>query len=212
MSITHRGHLIVVEGIEGSGKSTQATLLYEQLQENKVPSVLAREPGDTQTGETIRNALLHGEKILGMTELFLFSAARCEIIDKVIKPALGSGKIVVCDRFTASTLAYQGYGRGISLDHVSYITELSTQGLTPTLGFLLDISPEISFQRIKETTKDRIENEDLNFHHLVRQGYLDTANSNPKLWTILDAEAPASEIKTQIWDMVSIQFNINNSY
>ena len=212
MSITHRGHLIVVEGIEGSGNSTQATLLYEQLQENKIPSVLAREPGDTQTGETIRNALLHGEKILGMTELFLFSAARCEIVDKVIKPALGSGKIVVCDRFTASTLAYQGYGRGISLDHVSYITELSTQGLTPTLGFLLDISPEISFQRIKETTKDRIENEDLNFHHLVRQGYLDTARSNPKLWTILDAEDPASEIKTQIWDMVSIQLNINNSY
>jgi len=212
MSKTHRGRLIVVEGIEGSGKSTQATLLYEQLQENKIPSVLAREPGDTQTGETIRNALLHGEKILGMTELFLFSAARCEIIDKVIKPALGSGKIVVCDRFTASTLAYQGYGRGISLDHVSYITELSTQGLTPTLGFLLDISPEISFKRIKETTKDRIENEDLNFHHLVRQGYLDTAHSNPKLWTILDAEAPAHEIKTQIWDMVSIQLNIDNSY
>ena len=133
------------------------------------------------------------------------------MIDKVIKPALVSGKIVVCDRFTASTLAYQGYGRGISLEHVSYVNELSTQGLTPALGFLLDISPEISFQRIKENTKDRIENEDLNFHQLVRQGYLDTANSNPKLWTILDAEAPASEIKTHIWDIVSIQLNLNNS-
>ena len=126
MSTTQRGELIVVEGIEGSGKSTQATLLYKHLLREKIPAVLAREPGNTQTGETIRKVLLEGDNIHGVTELFLFSAARYEIIDKVIKPALELGKIVVCDRFTASTLAYQGYGRGVSLEQISYVNTLAT--------------------------------------------------------------------------------------
>ena len=208
MSKTQRGELIVVEGIEGSGKSTQATLLYERLLKEKIPAVLAREPGNTQTGETIRKVLLEGENIHGVTELFLFSAARYEIIDKVIKPALELGKIVVCDRFTASTAAYQGYGRGISLEQISYVNTLATQGLIPSLAFLLDISPEISFGRKKGTAKDRIEREDLNFHKSVRQGYLDIAKSDSKLWTILDGYGSETEVKDQIWHQVCTQLRL----
>ena len=143
-----------------------------------------------------------------MTELFLFSAARYEIIDKVIKPALELGKIVVCDRFTASTLAYQGYGRGVSLGQISYVNTLATQGLIPSLAFLLDISPEISFERKKGTAKDRIESEDLNFHKSVRQGYLDIAKSDSKLWTILDGYASETEVKDQIWHLVCSQLRL----
>ena len=143
-----------------------------------------------------------------MTELFLFSAARYEIIDKVIKPALELGKIVVCDRFTASTVAYQGYGRGISLEQISYVNTLATQGLIPSLAFLLDISPEISFERKKGTAKDRIEREDLNFHKSVRQGYLDIAKSDSKLWTILDGYASETEVKDQIWHQVCTQLRL----
>ena len=143
-----------------------------------------------------------------MTELFLFSAARYEIIDKVIKPALELGKIVVCDRFTASTLAYQGYGRGVPLGQISYVNTLATQGLIPSLAFLLDISPEISFERKKGTAKDRIESEDLNFHKSVRQGYLDIAKSDSKLWTILDGYASETEVKDQIWHLVCSQLRL----
>ena len=152
--------------------------------------------------------LLEGDNIHGVTELFLLSAARYEIIEKVIKPALELGKIVVCDRFTASTVAYQGYGRGISLEQISYVNTLATQGLIPSLAFLLDISPEISFGRKKGTAKDRIEREDLNFHKSVRQGYLDIAKSDSKLWIILDGHASETEVKNQIWDQVCTQLRL----
>ena len=208
MSLVHNGDFIVIEGVEGSGKSTQSNLLFECLQEKKLPCLLTREPGGTRTGEAIREALLHGEKISGLTELFLFSAARLEIIDKIIEPALLRGDIVICDRFTASTTAYQGYGRGVALDHISYLNELSTRGLTPKLGFLLDIPPEVSFERKKGAAKDRIENEELRFHQLVRQGYLETAKSNPDAWTILDATESVTEIKSQIWNTVSSQLKL----
>ena len=115
---------------------------------------------------------------------------------------------MVCDRFTASTLAYQGYGRGVSLEQISYVNTLATQGLIPSLAFLLDISPEISFGRKKGTAKDRIEREDLNFHKSVRQGYLDIAKSDSKLWTILDGYASETEVKDQIWHLVRSQLRL----
>ena len=198
----HKGKLIVIEGIEGSGKSTQAALLYQRLQKNNIPSLLVREPGGTRTGEIVREALLHGEQISGMTELFLFSAARYEVINQVINPALARGQIVVCDRFIASTIAYQGFGRGVNLSHISYINELSSQGLNPKIGFLLDIPPEISFTRKDTLTKDRIENEKLDFHKLVRNGYLKTANADPELWHILDGASSVDKIQKLIWESV----------
>ena len=140
---------IVLEGVEGSGKSTQSLLLSERLTLEGKSNLLVREPGSTNTGEKIRNLILQGTELNPLSELFLFSAARSELIQNEILPALNANSVVVCDRYIYSSIAYQGHAKGLDLNVISEINSITTSQLHPDLVFLLDIEPEISFKRKK---------------------------------------------------------------
>jgi len=194
---------IVFEGGEGSGKSTQARALHRRLERRGVPAVLTFEPGGTELGNHVRNLIKNKKKIsiLPETELFLFAASRIQLIDEIIKPALEKGKVVVCDRFSFSTLAYQGYGRRLSLSMLRQVNEQALQGIRPDLVILLDLPPELGFVRRKKH-HDRFESMDLNFHKRVRKGYLEMAAADPKNWKVIDASLTRKSINSIIWNAV----------
>lgn len=178
-----KGFLITFEGSEGSGKSTHSKLLCEYLAQKGREYVFVREPGSTQISEQIRGILL-SVKNKGMSakcELMLYMAARAQIVDEVIKPALDRGEIVVCDRFLDSTRAYQGYGLGMSLKDINAIGDFVTSGIKPDITFFLDFSVDAGLKRL-EKEKDRIESRPLEFHEKVRLGYLEMAGKEP--WRI----------------------------
>ena len=194
---------IVLEGVEGSGKSTQSLLLSERLTLEGKSNLLVREPGSTNTGEKIRNLILQGTELNPLSELFLFSAARSELIQNEILPALNANSVVVCDRYIYSSIAYQGHAKGLDLNVISEINSITTSQLHPDLVFLLDIEPEISFKRKKSDPKDRFEKESMEFHNQVRKGYLSLAKSNPEVWNIIDGQKSSEEIREIIWQKVS---------
>ena len=194
---------IVFEGGEGSGKSTQARALHRRLERNGVPAVLTFEPGGTELGNQVRNLIKNKKKIaiLPETELFLFAASRIQLIKEIIKPALEEGKVVICDRFSFSTLAYQGYGRQLSLAMVRQVNKQALQGVRPDLIILLDLPPELGFIRRKKH-HDRFESMDLEFHRRVRKGYLEMASAAPEDWKIIDASLSRKSINGIIWNTV----------
>ena len=198
-----RKAFIVLEGVEGSGKSTQSLLLSERLSSEGRANLLVREPGSTNTGEKIRNLILQGTELNPLSELFLFSAARSELIQNEILPALDSNSVVICDRYIYSSIAYQGHAKGLDLSVISEINSITTSQLDPDLVFLLDIEPELSFRRKKSDPKDRFERESMEFHNQVRKGYLSLAKSNPKVWNIIDGQRSTEEIRELIWQKVS---------
>lgn len=185
--MTKRGKFITVEGVEGSGKTTQAALLADYLRKQEVAVVETREPGGTKVGENIRQMLLSPlhHNLSPLAELLLFLAARAQLIDEVIRPALDSGKWVLCDRFFDATLAYQGYGRGIDIKSIRKMNELVTGGMKPDLTFLLDLDIDTGIKRaVAAKTEfsaggDRLENENKEFHRRVRSGYLELARLEP---------------------------------
>ncbi len=181
------GFFITVEGIEGSGKSTLAEGLYNKLKEKGFPVFITHEPGGTETGEKIREILLFSETLSPWTELFLFLASRREHVEKKILPALREGKIVICDRFDDSTIAYQGFGRGLSLRILKRMNKIATSQLKPNLTFLIDINPEKGLKRRKRI--DRIERENIEFHKRVREGYLKIAKRAKKRVLVIDGES-----------------------
>jgi len=195
---------ITFEGGEGSGKSTQARLLLKKLEEQHIPAVLTHEPGGTALGNELRKALKtkQGAHISPRAELLLFAASRAQLIDELIRPALEEGRVVVCDRFTHSTIVYQGCGRGLDLTIVDAVNSIATQNLKPDLTILLDIPPEKGLTR-RRSLEDRFELEDLSFHHRVRQGYLKMAAAEPGRWLVIDASLPKVEIADIIWGRVS---------
>lgn len=174
--------LITFEGPEGCGKSTQSNRLKPYLESKGRPVLLTREPGGTMVGKQIREMLLRSESVLeGMTEVYLFAADRSEHVRKIIRPALDEGKIVISDRFTDSTLAYQVGGRGLPEDLVRYLNMVSSSGLIPDLTILLDVTPEIGLRRAaRKGSADRFEIEDLAFHQRIRAMYLDIARGDPE--------------------------------
>lgn len=176
-----KGIFITFEGAEGSGKSTQTKLLYNYLKAKRLPVVLVREPGTTVVGEKIRSILLDpkNKQMTNLSEMLLYMSARAEFVAHIVKPALEKGKIVISDRFLDSTLAYQGYGHGLSLIGIEKIGELVCQGIKPDLTILLDIASEKGLRRAGKG-RDRIERRSLNYHHKVRRGYLALAKKNPK--------------------------------
>ena len=198
------GLFITFEGGEGCGKSTQSRLLLKKLQQENVPAVLTHEPGGTSLGNEVRTVLKRekGSSISPQAELFLFAASRAQLVAEVIRPALEDGKVVICDRFTYSTLVYQGYGRGLDLTAIEIVNNMATQGLKPDLVIFLDISPEQGLAR-KRSLKDRFELEDLSFHRRVREGYLKIAAAEPDRWLVIDASLPKGKIAEIIWDSVS---------
>lgn len=195
---------IAFEGGEGCGKSTQAKALWRKLQRQNVPAVLTHEPGGTALGNRIRK-LLKGQQESSLTvraELLLFAASHAQLVSDVIHPALKEDKVVVCDRFSYSTFAYQGYGRGLDLKVVEMVDNLATQNLNPDIVILLDISPEEGLRR-KRDPRDRFELEDLTFHYRVREGYLEMAAADPARWLAVDATLPKARISRIIWERVS---------
>lgn len=197
------GLFIVFEGCEGCGKSTQARTLYRRLCSQEIPAVLAFEPGGTVLGNRIRRILKNrgSTLICSETELFLFAASRIQLITEVIRPALQKGKVVICDRFSPSTLAYQGYGRKLPLSTVELINNLAVKNITPDINILLDIPPEEGLAR-RFDSRDSFESMDLQFHHRVREGYLKMASVDPDRWEVIDASLPRKQITNLIWDKI----------
>ena len=196
--------LITFEGGEGCGKSFQSKTLYCRLLKEGVPAILTHEPGGTSLGENISRWLKWRSEVRlsSIGELLLFSASRNQLVNEVINPALAEGEVVVCDRFYDSTLAYQGYGRGLDLDMIKQLNEISTDGLKPSLTILLDIPAAEGLARKKAGRQDRFEKEVRAFHEQVRQGYLQLARNEPKRFLVVDALLPKNKLAGIIWDRV----------
>lgn len=197
---------IVFEGGEGCGKSTQTGVLYRRLSRDGFGAVLTREPGGTRLGERVRRHLKQndGTRISPLAELLLIDAARAQLVSEVIRPALEAGRIVVCDRFTPSTLAYQGYGRGLDMDTLRAVNDAATGGLAPDLVVLLDVPVDAGLSRKKSRERDRFESENLAFHSRVRRGYLEMARADPKRWLVVDGRLPRKAIEKKIWERLSV--------
>jgi len=176
-----KGKFITFEGSEGSGKSTQSKLLYQYLKNEGYKTIYLREPGTTRISEKIRDILLDAKNssMLPVCETLLYMAARAQLVNEVILPALALGKIVICDRFLDSTLVYQGYGLGIDINAIKFIGDFATQGIKPDLTIFLDL-PIKSGLKHRSGTKDRIEKRSFAYHKRVRDGYLALAHQEPK--------------------------------
>ena len=197
------GLFIVFEGVEGSGKSTQSQELHLRLQRSGTESVLIREPGGTPTAEYVRDWLISGHDIDPLTELLLFSAARASLVASVIQPALSEGRLVICDRYIYSTIAYQGYGRGMDMASIDSLNGISTSGLVPDLIFLLDLPPDAGLRRKHGgDPNDRFEREDAAFHRRVHDGYMALAAQDKERWLVLDGSLPADDLAGAIWSRV----------
>ncbi|MCI0530419.1 MAG: dTMP kinase [candidate division Zixibacteria bacterium] len=186
-----RGKLITLEGIDLSGKSTQAKRLFLYLKASGRKVILLREPGGTRISEQIRRILLTG-KNLGLTpqtELLLYLSARAQLVSQIIRPALESGKIVICDRFYDSTTAYQGYGRGIKLDLIHKLNRFATGGITPHLTMLFDLPVQSALKRATSNRikPDRMEREGVGFHKRVRNGFLSIAKKDKKRFKVIES-------------------------
>jgi dTMP kinase len=199
------GYFITFEGCEGCGKSTQSKLLYNRLLNLKIKTVITQEPGGTPLGNKVRDLLKVKStiNINPMAELLLFNSCRTQLIADVIHPALISGQVVICDRFTDSTLVYQGYGRGLDLNLVSSVNEIATGGLAPDLTVLLDTDPAQGLKRKRNSAEDRFETEDLVFHSKIRDGYLDLAKKQPARWLLVPPGGTIEHISDIIWEHIS---------
>lgn len=200
---------VTFEGGEGAGKSMLVASLVKALSNRGLNVTATREPGGSELGNQIRQLLLHQEKgsISDRAELLLFLASRAQHVDKLIVPALNAGHIVLCDRFSDSTIAYQGAARGLGVSGVEHLCNFATGGLIPDITFLLDIEPEIGFKRVRNAQErgggiDRIESEALSFHNSVRQGFLDIASRYPDRVKVIDATLPPEAVFSDVEDQI----------
>ena len=191
------------EGIEGAGKTTQVKLLHDYLATTEISFVFTREPGGTPLGERLRSILADTHaNIGGEAETLIFSASRAQLVADVIDPALREGKLVVCDRFWDATLAYQGYGRGLSIEAIKQITAFAARQRAPDITFLLDIPVALINQRLHGRRHDRMEREQLAFHENVAEGYRQLAAAEPERITLLDGTRPKEKLADHIRDVV----------
>lgn len=189
-----KGFFITFEGADGCGKTTQSELIQKYLENKGYEVIWTREPGSKGLGQKIRELLLHYDgDVAPSCEAFLFLADRAQHIEKLIKPAIEQGKIVICDRHTDSTIAYQGYGRGKDIEQLKYLNNLATNGLKPDLTFVFDVSTEVAQQRVG-SEKDRMESAGIEFHKKVRQGYLEIANKEPNRVKVINANDKIEDI------------------
>ncbi|HMK61228.1 MAG TPA: dTMP kinase [Dissulfurispiraceae bacterium] len=200
------GFFISLEGIEGTGKTTFAASLANHLDKLGLGCFLTHEPGGTVIGDRIREVLLHTshKEMNFMTELLLYNAARAQLLNEKIAPALKSGMVVITDRFSDSTMAYQGYGRGIDLELIQKLDLISTGGVRPDLTLLFDLDVEKGLGRNRQINKvDRLELEDIEFHEKVRRGFLDLARKESDRIMIVDASMPLDNVQNAAWQIVS---------
>jgi dTMP kinase len=206
---------ITFEGPEGSGKSTQLALLADYLRGRGHPVVTTREPGGTPIGDQIR-ACLHdvdNEAMKPAAEILLYSASRAQLVGEVIRPALRDGQTVLCDRFADSTLAYQGYGRGLDLEDLAFITRFATGGLKPDLTLLFDLDVTCGLARRAGGGQEmnRMDLQAVAFHQRVRSGYHRLVAAEPERWLILDAERPLEDIQTEVRRLVTARLSAHGS-
>lgn len=205
------GKFITFEGPEGCGKTTQIRLLSDHLAAEGIQVQVAREPGGTATGEAVRNILQHnaaGEPLADRSELLLFTASRAQLMNQVILPALKGGDWVLCDRFIDSTMAYQGFARGMDIGTLDRINEFAIYDRKPDLTLLLDLDIDRGFQRLEKRyadgngSHDRFEREAREFHHRVREGYHRLAEREPERFRIINSDRSVEAVSTDIWKAV----------
>lgn len=195
------GLFITMEGLDGSGKTTQLELLKQHLEDKGFNVVLVREPGGTKISEKIREIILDidNKEMDYMTEALLYSASRAQLVNEVIMPNLKKGNIVLCDRFVDSSLVYQGIGRKLGIDIVKKINNIATGGLIPDMTFFLDIKPKYALERKKQQKKlDRIESEKINFYNFVYNGYKIIIEKDSERIKIIDATKSIEDIQTEL--------------
>ena len=205
-----KGWFIALEGGEGAGKSTQVETLLKRLLKGGIPAISVHEPGTTPLGLHLRTYLKEKQRIDTGAELLLFGASRSQLMTEVIQPNLKRGISVIADRFAASSIAYQGHGRGIAVDRVQAINDFATGGAYPDLNILLDLPPEAGLARsrggtqLQEDAADnrRFEDQPMEFHRRVRQGFLLQAGAEPERWTVIDARMKPERIHEAIWEKV----------
>ena len=192
------GRLIAFEGVEGAGKSTQLELLRAALEGRSREVVVTREPGGTPAGERVRAVVLDPEvELHPRAEALLFAAARAELVEEVIRPALERGAVVLCDRYLDSSLAYQGGARGLGVGPVIEVNRFATGGVVPDLVVLLDLDPAAGLAR-RAGDRDRIEAQELDFHRRVRSAFRDLAAADPARFCVVDAAAPVAEVAARV--------------
>ena len=198
-----QGLFITFEGPDGCGKTTQMKLLAEYFTKNGKEVVLTREPGGKGLGEKVREILLnYGGEVSDRCESFLFLADRAQNIDIIVNPAVKQGKIVLCDRHIDSTVAYQGYGRGLDIERINMLNNLATNGKKPDLTFVFDVDVETSMKRVGKE-KDRMESAGVEFHNRVRQGYLELAKQEPQRIKVIDATKSIEEIHKKVVSLIA---------
>jgi dTMP kinase len=210
-----KGFFITFEGGEGSGKTTQSELLYNNLKQKGLNVTRTREPGGTILAESIREILLKGEKdkMSSLTELYLFSAARRDHIDNVIAPSLKNNEIVICDRFIDSTTAYQGYAGNIDLNLINSINNFTIGSIIPNITYIFDIDPNIGLKRSINTTSEeiRFEEKDIGYHKKIRSGFLEIAKNNSDRCIVIDAEQELKIIEEFLLNLTIKRYEDNGN-
>jgi dTMP kinase len=203
---THRvdtapGLFVCFEGGDGAGKSTQARLLAEVLEQRGREVVVTRQPGGTPLGGQIRELVLHGDHVAARAEALLFAADKAHHVDQLIKPALARGSVVITDRYVDSSITYQGAGRELGRDEITALQHWAVGGLLPDLTIVLDVTPEVGRER-RGDIHDRLESEADAFHGAVRRGYLELAAADPERYLVLDASQPVERLQAAVLDGV----------
>lgn len=202
-----KGKFITVEGTEGVGKTTNIQRITEWLDDRGIDYIATREPGGTALGEKIRELLLdkHNTSMAASTELLLMFAARAQHLEEKIIPALATGTWVLCDRFTDATYAYQGFGRGLNLEHIKGLESLVQGSLHPDFTLILDIDPALGMSRVRARGElDRFESEELAFFDRVRAGYRERVSAKPSRYSLVDASAPLAVVQAHIVDALNV--------
>jgi len=209
MAATYPGFFVTLEGPEGAGKTTQLKLLSKHLEALGHKHLVTRDPGGTSLGRQIRRILLNPETpVCPLTELLLYEADRAQHVEEVIVPALKSGSLVLCDRYTDSTLAYQGYARQLDFELIRKLNQIATGGLTPDLTILFDIDSSAGLARLHPSGHDRLEREALEFHVKVRKGYHQMVKQEPERWQVIDASRPFSLVQEDLRRILEERFGL----
>lgn len=201
------GIFITLEGADGSGKTTQLEKLVEYFDQNEIPFIVTRDPGGTVLGQELREILLHHDGPVSSTcEMFLYLADRAQHVDTKINEALAEGKVVLCDRHIDSTVAYQGYARGLDVEQIKMLNKIATSGKMPDMTLLFDVCTEVAMARVgNRDVKDRLESEGAKFHRKVRKGYLEIAKQEPERIKVINSN---NDIETVWADVVAELKNI----